>query len=399
MKKRIFLSSPTINGSEMNYIKEAFDSNWIAPLGKNVDLLESEITEYLGGGYGVALSSGTAALHLAIKLAGVTEGDIVLCSSLTFAASANPISYEKGIPVFIDSEKDTWNMDPVALEKALLKYPNAKAVVLVHLYGTPSKMDEIQRICSKYNVTLIEDSAESFGAKYNGKYTGTFGDFAILSFNGNKIITTSGGGMLISSNQEAMKRARYLATQARTPVRHYQHTEIGYNYRMSNISAGIGRGQLNTLNEFIKKKKLIYHLYKILLSDIKELQMNPYDEQNSEPNYWLSCIFINNSTTVEPIDIILTLEDKNIECRPIWKPMHLQPVFANQDFIKVTSGISIAEEIFNQGVCLPSDIKNTANDMLEIINTIRTIFNKDLISESELNDILELIGWSDSYVV
>jgi dTDP-4-amino-4,6-dideoxygalactose transaminase len=387
MNKKIYLSSPTINGSEMGYIKEAFDTNWIAPLGKNVDSFEQEVTEYLGDGYGAALSSGTAALHLAIKLAGVGADDIVLCSTLTFAASANPITYEQGIPVFIDSEKDTWNMDPRALEKALIKYPNAKAVVMVHLYGTPGKLNEIMELCNKYQIPLIEDAAESFGAKYQGKYTGTFGNYAVLSFNGNKIITTSGGGMLITKTNEEANRARYFATQARMPERHYEHTEIGYNYRMSNIVAGIGRGQLKSLNDFIEKKKRIYMVYRELFHDIQAIRLNPYEEI-SEPNFWLSCITISGDTSIVPIDIIASLENDQIESRPIWKPMHLQPVFKENDFIQITTGVSVAEEIYNRGVCLPADVKMTASDMFRIINIIRSMFHKETVSLSMVENIL-----------
>lgn len=389
MNKKIFLSSPTINGSEMEYIKEAFDTNWIAPLGKNVDRFEQEVTDYLGDGYGAALCSGTAALHLAIKLAGIGEGDIVLCSSLTFAASANPITYEQGIPVFVDSERDTWNMDPRALEKALETYPNAKAVVMVHLYGTPGKVKEIMELCNKYHIPLIEDAAESFGAKYQGKYTGTFGRYAILSFNGNKIITTSGGGMLITKTNEEADRARYFATQARMPERHYEHTEIGYNYRMSNIVAGIGRGQLKSLNDFIDKKKRIRKVYKELLQDIQSIHLNPYDEKISEPNFWLSCITINDDSNILPLDIITSLEDDQIESRPIWKPMHIQPVYKENDFIQIAEGVSVAEDIYNHGVCLPADVKITATDMLRIINIIRNLFHKESISLSMVERILD----------
>lgn len=380
MEKKIYLSSPTINGREIEYIQEAFDLNWIAPLGKNVDMFEEAIATYLGCGKSVALNSGTAALHLAIKLCDIKQDDIVLCSSLTFSATANPITYENAIPVFVDSEKDTWNMDPVALEKALEKYPQAKAVVLVHLYGTPAKLDEIVYICNKYRVPLIEDAAESLGATYKGKYTGTFGRFAVLSFNGNKIITTSGGGMLVSDDKVAIDRARYLATQARVPARYYHHTEIGYNYRMSNIVAGIGRGQMHSLNEYINKKKKLYNVYKELLADIKELQMNPYDAIKSEPNYWISCITIDKNSKVTPLKVILALEDENIESRPIWKPMQLQPVYLKNDFIKSVAGISVSEDLFQRGVCLPSDIKITAEDMLRIVNIIREVFRRERIS-------------------
>lgn len=382
MKKRIYLSSPTMNGREMIYVREAFESNWVAPIGKNIDLFEKDIEEYLGITNAVALSSGTAAIHLSIKLAGVQPGDIVLCSSLTFSATANPILYEKAIPVFIDSEKETWNMDPVALEKALIKYPQAKAVVLVHLYGTPAKLGEIIRICNKYKVPLIEDAAESLGAKYQGQYTGTFGKFAILSFNGNKIITTSGGGMLITKEEEDASKARYLATQARLPARHYQHSEVGYNYRLSNILAGIGRGQMKSLNQNIEKKKRIYEVYSKILSDIEEIDMNPYEIEKSEPNFWLSCITITPEAKISPLEIMIHLDEDDIESRPIWKPMHLQPVFEMYDFIQCVDGTSVSEDIYNRGLCLPSDVKNTAYDMVRIMNRIRELFGKEKVSLS-----------------
>ena len=376
MNKKIFLSSPTMNGHEMEYIKEAFDTNWIAPLGTNVNEFEKEMADYVGIGHAAALSAGTAALHLAIKLAGVKQGDIVLCSDLTFSATVNPISYEKAVQVFIDSERDSWNMDPRALEKAFEKYPDAKAVVVVNLYGTPARLDEISDICLKHDVILIEDAAESLGATYRGQQTGTFGKYGIFSFNGNKIITTSGGGMLVSDDEEAIKKARYLATQAREPARHYEHSEIGYNYRMSNVVAGIGRGQMITLDEHIEKKRSIYYAYKEAFSDIAEVMMNPVFI-DTEPNYWLSCMTIDPRCDVKPYDVMMALENENIEGRPIWKPMHLQPVFKDNDFISVRNGgLSVSEEIFNTGLCLPSDIKNTSDDMDRIIGIIRGLFGK-----------------------
>lgn len=372
--KKIYLSSPTMNGHEMEYINEAFDTNWIAPLGKNVNEFEKELAAYVGIGHAAALSAGTASLHLAMKLAEIKQGDIVFCSSLTFSATANPITYEKATPVFIDSELDTWNMDPKALEKAFEKYPNAKAVVIVNLYGTPAKLDEILAICEKHKVPLIEDAAESLGAIYRGKQTGTFGMYGIYSFNGNKIITTSGGGMLASDCEEDIKKARYWATQSREPARHYEHTEIGYNYRMSNIVAGIGRGQMLSLDKHIKLKKNIYNTYKEAFSDIKEIKMNPYLDC-SEPNFWLSCMTLSADSKVKPLDIMVALENNNIECRPIWKPMHLQPVFGSCDFISTSeNGTSNAEDVFNRGLCLPSDIKNTPQDMERIINIVKELF-------------------------
>ena len=376
MNKRIYMASPTMHGDELCYIQEAFDTNWIAPLGPNVNQFEAELANELGEEvYCAALSAGTAALHLAVKLLGIKQDDIVLCSSLTFSATANPVAYEKGRLVFVDSERDTWNMSPTALRKALDKYPNAKAVILVHLYGTPAKVDEILEICREYQVPLIEDAAESLGATYKGRQTGTFGTLAALSFNGNKIITTSGGGMLVAKTKEHADRARYLATQAREPARHYQHVTVGYNYRMSNVVAGIGRGQLHYLKEHIRLKKWIYDTYKEAFRDLP-IQMNPFDENVSEPNYWLSCMTINEDCPVSPLTVMDALEKENIECRPIWKPMHLQPVFADCDFIMEDddSKISVSENLFLRGMCLPSDIKNTKEDMDKIIAIVKSCF-------------------------
>lgn len=372
--KRIYLSSPTMHLYEEEYVKEAFKSNWVAPLGPNVDGFEKDVRDYVGAGDVVALSSGTAALHLAVKLAGVSQGDIVFCSSLTFSASANTVVYENAKPVFIDSEEESWNMAPRALEKAIEKYPNAKAAIVVDLYGVPAKLDEISDICKKNNIVLIEDAAESLGATFKNKQTGTFGDYGIFSFNGNKIITTSGGGMLVSNRKEDMEKARFLATQARDKARHYQHSEIGYNYRMSNVLAGIGRGQMLSLNNHIELKKKIYFRYKEAFEDIKEIEMNPIPH-DCEPIYWLSCITIDEKSKVKPLDIMAALEEENIESRPIWKPMHLQPVFEECDFIKVKEK-PVSEDIFNRGVCLPSDIKNTDEDMRRIINIIRKLFGR-----------------------
>lgn len=375
MDKKIYLSSPTMHGEEQKFVQEAFDTNWIAPLGPNVNEFEKEMAGYLHVGHAAALSAGTAAIHLALKLAGIKQGDIVLVSDLTFSATCNPITYENAIPVFVDSEKDTWNMDPAALRKAFEKYPQAKAVVCVYLYGTPGKIDELMEICAEHQVPFIEDAAESLGATYKGKHTGTFGKFGIISFNGNKIITTSGGGMLLSEDEAAIQKARFLSTQARDPARHYQHSQIGYNYRMSNVVAGIGRGQLLHLEEHKALKKSIYEQYKEAFSDIKEITMNPLNP-DGEANYWLSCMTIDPECSVKPNDIMDALEAANIECRPIWKPMHLQPVFAENDFIQVQDGISVGEEIFNEGLCLPSDIKNTPEDMAKIIGIVRKCFGK-----------------------
>jgi len=374
-RKRIYLSSPTMHGEEQAFVQSAFDTNWVAPLGPNVDAFEKEMADYIGGGYAAALSAGTAAIHLAVILAGVKEGDVVFAQSLTFAASVNPACYEKATPVFIDSEPDTWNMDPVALEKAFEKYPHPAAVIAVHLYGTPSKIDRIRDICKKHQVPLIEDAAEALGSSFQGQKLGTFGDYGILSFNGNKIITSSGGGMLLCSDEAKIKRARFLATQARDPARYYQHSTIGYNYRMSNVVAGIGRGQLLHLEEHKARKNEIYRQYKEAFADIEAITMNPMNP-DGDANNWLSCMTIAPDCSVTPDQVMDALAEYNIETRPIWKPMHLQPVFADCDFIQVKEGRSVSEDIFNRGVCLPSDIKNTPEDMKLIISLIRKVFEK-----------------------
>ena len=375
-RKRIYLSCPTMHGEEQKYVQEAFDTNWVAPLGPNVNAFEKEMAEYTGCGHAAALSAGTAAIHLAIKLLGVEEGDRVFVSDLTFSASCNPITYEKAIPVLIDSEPDTWNMSPKALRKAFEKYPHPKAVICVHLYGTPARLDEIMAICAEHNVPLIEDAAESLGSTYKGQFTGTFGRIGIYSFNGNKIITTSGGGMLVSKEEELVKQATFLATQARDPARYYQHSHIGYNYRMSNVTAGIGRGQLLHIQEHKQKKNDIYAQYKKAFADIEEISMNPMNP-DGDANNWLSCITIKPDCKITPDQIMDTLDALNIESRPIWKPMHLQPVFADCEFFNHNEdGISVGEDIFNRGLCLPSDIKNTPEDMELIISTIRKLFGK-----------------------
>ena len=375
-KKKIYLSSPTMHGDEQRFVNEAFETNWVAPLGPNVNNLETEMAEYTGCGYAAALSAGTAAIHLGLKLLGVGQGDIVFVSALTFSASCNPIVYEKVTPVFIDSEPDTWNMSPKALEKAFEKYPNPKAVIIVHLYGTPAKLDELMDICSRHNVPVLEDAAESLSSTYKGRHTGTFGRIGIYSFNGNKIITTSGGGMLVSKEEELVKEARKLATQARDAARHYQHSEIGYNYRMSNIDAGIGRGQLLHLEEHKALKKKIYKWYGEAFGDIEGILMNPMNPKG-DANNWLSCITLREGCGVVPYDVMDALEAENIETRPIWKPMQLQPVFEGCDFVSHNdNGLSVSEDIFNRGVCLPSDIKNSDEDMERITGIIRTLFNK-----------------------
>jgi len=366
---KIYLSSPHMSdeGYEMQYIKEAFDTNWIAPLGKNVNEFEKELAAKVGSKSAAALSSGTAAIHMALKAAGVGAGDIVFCPTLTFSATANPIIYQNAIPVFIDSDFETWNMSPVALEKAFEKY-EPKAVLVVHLYGLSADMDRIVEICNKHNVPLIEDAAESLGTLYKGKHTGTFGDFGIFSFNGNKIITTSGGGMLVSNNEERIAKVRFWATQARDPARHYQHSELGFNYRMSNIVAGIGRGQLKVLDARVEKKREIFQFYKRELGVLEGVEMMPINEWN-EPNYWLSCIML--SSRIRPLDIMEALEAENIECRPIWKPMHMQPFFSEYDYI----GEGVSEKIFENGICLPSDTKMTDKDLGRIVDIIKKFWD------------------------
>ncbi|QZY55542.1 DegT/DnrJ/EryC1/StrS family aminotransferase [Crassaminicella profunda] len=369
MRGKIYLASPHMSdeGYEMKYIQEAFDTNWIAPLGKNVNEFEKELATKIGIKASAALASGSAAIHLALKAAGVEQGDIVFCQDLTFSATANPIIYQNATPVFIDSDYETWNMDPVALEKAFEKYPNVKAVLVVHLYGLSADMDRIVEICKKHNVVLIEDAAESLGTYYKGKHTGTFGDYGIFSFNGNKIITTSGGGMLVSNNVEKIDKARFWATQARDRARHYQHSELGFNYRMSNIVAGIGRGQLNVLDKRVEKKKYIFEFYKRELGELDGVEMMPVNEWD-EPNYWLSCMIL--SGKVRPLEIMEALEKDNIESRPIWKPMHMQPFFAGYDFI----GDGVSEKLFENGVCLPSDTKMDDEDLNRIVKIIKGVF-------------------------
>lgn len=370
--KRIFLASPRMMGNERKYVRDAFKSNWIAPLGPYVNKLEDEIGKYMEMDGTCALSSGTAALHLAIKLAGVKEGDYVFCSSLTFSASANPIMYEKAIPVFIDSEPGSYNMSPVALEKAFMKY-KPKAVIIVSLYGMPATMDALLKICKKYKTTVIEDAAESLGASYKGRLIGTFGKYSIISFNGNKIITTSGGGMLLSKKQEDAKKALFWATQSREKARHYEHREVGYNYRMSNISAAIGCGQFECLDKMIKIKREIFNRYVDGFRDIDEIEMCKEDEDRVS-THWLSIMKL-KSDKVTPNDIIDALEKENIESRPIWKPMHMQPVFKKYPFFNHNKkGISVSEDLFNTGICLPSDVNMNKKEQMKVIEIIRSLF-------------------------
>ncbi len=379
MSGKIYLSSPTMHGDEQRFVQEAFDTNWVAPLGPNVDAFEKDITSYLGIGHAAALSAGTAAIHLAIRLLDIQPGDIVFCTSMTFAATCNPVAYERGQLVFIDSERDTWNMSPEALRRAFVKYPKVKAVLCADLYGTPAKLDEIEAICREHDTPLIEDAAEALGSSWKGKHCGTYGTFGILSFNGNKIITTSGGGMLVSDDEEAVRHARFLATQAREPVPYYLHKEIGFNYRMSNLLAGVGRGQMLHLEEHIAQKKAIYQYYKNAFADIDVIEMNPLGGPDADCNNWLSCITLKEESPVKPMDIFAALQKENIDSRPIWNPMNNQPVYAGCDFIADPEGEqnekgSVCMDIYERGLCLPSDNKNTQEDMARITAIIRGLF-------------------------
>lgn len=368
---KIYLSSPHMSDEkyELEYIQQAFDTNWIAPLGPNVDEFENEFAAKTGAKSAVALSSGTGAIHLALKAVGVQSEDIVFCQDLTFSASANPIIYQNAKPVFIDSDYETWNMSPSALKEAFEKYPQVKAVIVVHLYGFSANIDKIAALCDKYNVPLIEDAAESLGAFYKGKQTGIFGEYGIFSFNGNKIITTSGGGMLVSNSKEKTDKIKFWATQSRDKARHYQHSELGFNYRMSNVVAGIGRGQLKVLEQRVAKKKYIFEFYKSELSHLDGIEFMPVNDWN-EPNYWLSVILLDGK--VKPVDLIEALEDANIESRPVWKPMHLQPFFAEYDFI----GGDVSKKLFENGVCLPSDTKMTDEDLKRVTGIIKGLWEK-----------------------
>ena len=375
-EEKIYLSSPHMGGEEMKYIQEAFDTNWIAPLGKNVNQFEKEMAAYVGVKTGAALSAGTAALHLGLKALGVGEGDVVFCSSLTFSASANPVIYLGAKPVFIDSEPETWNMSPEALKKAYEKYPNPKAVIIVDLYGQAADYEKLSPLCKAHHTPILEDAAEALGATYQGQKCGTFGDLSVLSFNGNKIITTSGGGMLLGNNEALIQKARFWSTQSRENERHYEHKELGYNYRMSNIVAGIGRGQLKVLEERVAKKKQIFEAYREAFKEVKAIEMMPISDKG-KPNYWLSCMTLKKDSKVNPIDIMHALEKENIESRPVWKPMHLQPYFRAYDFFShcdPENEQSIAEDVFNRGVCMPSDTKMTEADQQRIINIIKVLF-------------------------
>lgn len=381
-KKRIFLSSPHMSGKENKYIKEAFETNWIAPLGPNVDAFETEIAQYIGVSEAVAVNSGTAAIHLALSLLGVGSGDKVFCSSLTFVASANPIIYQGAEPVFIDSEPDTWNMSPQALQRAFndsLKAGNLpKAVIVVNLYGQSAKMDEIIAICNQYNVAIIEDAAESLGSRYKGQASGTLGKFGVFSFNGNKIITTSGGGMLISDDRKSLQRARFLATQARDEAPHYQHSQIGFNYRLSNVLAGIGRGQLEVLDERVTARRAIFNRYYDELSNLPGFTFMP-ELADTFSNRWLTALTINEKEAgISPKEILCALSEENIEARPVWKPLHLQPVFQNCEYYPHNEKESVSETLFSNGLCLPSGSNMTEEELEMVIHMIKQIVNKSM---------------------
>lgn len=373
-QNRIFLASPHMSGNEQKYIQEAFDTNWIAPLGKNVDEFEKGLAEYNNVRGVSVVSSGTAAIHLALRLLEIGHGDTVFCSSLTFVASANPILYQGATPVLIDSEKDTWNMSPQALKRAFedaKKKDNLpKAVIVVHLYGQSAKMDEILAICDCYGVPVIEDAAESLGSTYKGKKSGTLGKFGIYSFNGNKIITTSGGGALVSNDEAALKKATFLATQAREPALHYQHSEVGYNYRMSNIVAGIGRGQLEVLDERVAQKRAIFDRYYKAFGDIPGIEFQPELEETMS-NRWLTALTIDpNKTGITRTEIIEKLAEANIEARPVWKPMHLQPLFEGVAYYPHEEGISLSDTLFENGICLPSGTNMSEEEQERVIRII-----------------------------
>ena len=381
-KKRVLLSSPHMSGNEDKYIKEAFETNWIAPSGPNLDAFEKDLAEYVEVNEAVAVSSGTAAIHLALSLLDVNKKDTVFCSSLTFVATANPILYLNAKPIFIDSEPETWNMSPNALERALREASNTgklpKAVIIVNLYGQPAKMDELLTICNQYEVPIIEDAAESLGATYKGKASGTFGKFGIYSFNGNKIITTSGGGAVISNETNALQHARFLATQAKDAAPHYQHSKVGYNYRMSNILAGIGRGQLEVLEDRVKARRAIYDLYYQELADLPGLKFMP-ELENTRSNRWLTAFTINEGECGTSIKKLLqSLEEENIEARHIWKPLHLQPLFQGNDYYSHDRESNVSEDLFFTGICLPSGSNMTRDDQMRVIHTIKKAINEGM---------------------
>ncbi len=377
--KKIYLASPHMGGLEQQFIEEAFRTNWIAPLGENVNRFEEEIAEYVGSKGAVAVSSGTAAIHLALVLLGIEPGDIVFCSTLTFVASANPILYQKATPVFIDSDPETWNMSPVALEKAFKEYAAKgklpKAVIVVNLYGQSADYDKIKAVCDFYEVPIVEDAAESLGATYNNVMSGTFGKFGVFSFNGNKIITTSGGGMLVSDDLEALSKARFFATQARDKAIHYQHSEIGYNYRMSNVLAGIGRGQLRVLGDRILKKREIYDLYKEHLSSYEGVRFMP-EAEYGKATRWLTALILPRIIKRGELRTLIGILDQfNIESRPVWKPLHLQPLFNEVDYFTADLGMDISGDIYKYGLCLPSDTNMSIEEQEFVIDKIKIFLN------------------------
>ena len=410
-KEKIWLSTPTMHGPELEYMMQAYNTNWMSTVGANINEVEKLTCEKVGCKHAVALATGTSALHMAVKLAGIKTGEKVLCTDMTFGATVNPVAYEGGVPVFVDSEYDTWNMDPAALEKAFEAYPEVKVVVLAHLYGTPAKVDEIRAICDKHGAVIIEDAAESLGATYKDIQTGVFGSYNAISFNGNKIITGSSGGMLLTDDEEAAQKVRKWSTQARENAPWYQHEELGYNYRMSNVIAGVVRGQFPYLEEHIAQKKAIYERYREGFKDLP-VEMNPYDSENSEPNFWLSCMAINPEAMCKqvrsecealyipeagktcPTEILETLAKYNAEGRPIWKPMHMQPIYRNNPFItregdgraktnayiaggtagKDGKPLDVGMDIFHRGLCLPSDNKMTKEQQDIVIEIVKSCF-------------------------
>lgn len=408
---KVWLSTPTMHGPELEYVKKAYETNWMSTVGENINEVERLACEKIGCQYAVGLSAGTAALHMAVKLAGVKPGDRVFCSDMTFDATVNPVVYEGGVPVFIDTEYETWNMDPVALEKAFELYPEVKVVVVAHLYGTPGKVDKIREICKRHGAVVIEDAAESLGASYKGVQTGTFGDYNAISFNGNKIITGSSGGMLLTDDLEAANKVRKWSTQSRENAPWYQHEELGYNYRMSNVIAGVVRGQFPYLEEHIAQKKAIYERYKEGFQGLP-VTMNPYDEDSSEPNFWLSCLLIEPEAMCKqvrgeqealyipetgktcPTEILETLARYNAEGRPIWKPMHMQPIYRMNGFVtregngraktnayiaggavgKDGRSLDVGMDLFHRGLCLPSDNKMTEEEQKKVIEIVKSCF-------------------------
>lgn len=402
-EKKVWLSSPTMHGEEIKYVQEAYETNWMSTVGANINEVERLVSEYVGCKYAVALSCGTAALHLCIRLAGerlygmpkagsgALSGHKVFCSDMTFAATLNPVAYENGEAIFIDTEADTWNMDPVALERAFELYPDVKLVVVAHLYGVPGKADEIRAVCKKHGALIVEDAAESFGATYKGVQTGMFGDFAAISFNGNKIITGSSGGMFLTNSKEDADKVRKWSTQSREAAPWYQHVEIGYNYRMSNVIAGVVRGQMPYLQEHIAQKKAIYERYREGFKGLP-VKMNPFDSNASVPNYWLSCMIIDKEAMCKqvrsdhdatyvrengkscPTEILEKITALNAEGRPIWKPMHAQPMYREHAFVAASEGFDMGMDIFERGLCLPSDNKMTPEEQNVIISAIRECF-------------------------